>query len=826
MNNEAKIMNMFYRSETKPRIRERLISREQYLEFLEEQLEENRVLCVQGVEGVGVTTTLALFAKRHGNHCASYFNNGWSRYLLNPKAIVSSLQNQLEQANANIEDGNNEKNLTTWVYRLNKMTRGKNRYFYFVFDGFDNLPVVFVDGIKSVLAPLFNVSNARFIFSGDVQNLKQLLPEGTVLKQTNELLKFQENDVDGYLRGVAPYMEAEDISIFYDLSKKGNARLLTILTEKLQKYGVQKIRDFYQYSVDDFYAEDYEWIEAQEGNVQQLIALLAFCEIPMNRQMVRKTLQLSNEDVNGLLALCGDYVGETDDSTIELRSDDFRKYLRERMSGLKNDIELLLIDVIEKSTDMGEQFVYLPALYKHVKDNKQLVDYLTSENVQHYLVAQQSQAALNAQCEYGYNACTDFETQAAAYFRFAINRSVSRELEKNELSDTEIEALIAIGDDKKAYGLTQSVFLMEERLKCLLIIAQSGQHLSESMREEIDQQIDVLTTTINFEYIPDKALELAKLMLPVKMEKALEIIDRVAKVTKDRQQIDRLYTAISISFNNEGKADDNMTQRADIANSKIEDDGLRKMASVMRTIMKESTAAQVVAKMKELPASSQLYFLRFWIPDHKDLDDIGEAVEYAVRLVIDTSLTMMPKVTLLKMYCKPLPKINEEQVRKVVSLIDAVVATIKFPTVEYVKLQIQVVAALVKIDEADAKNRMENLYLEIDDLKDKALQAHCKALLLRNYENLGDKIEDWVMSGRELKEDILKDIFEVLGNSAYHLNRGGLREGCDSEDEHGREAVASLPAGSVGVCVAEGREASGLELLRPTVQSDLLRHDR
>ena len=138
MNNEAKIMNMFYRSETKPRIRERLISREQYLEFLEEQLEENRVLCVQGVEGVGVTTTLALFAKRHGNHCASYFNNGWSRYLLNPKAIVSSLQNQLEQANANIEDGNNEKNLTTWVYRLNKMTRGKNRYFYFVFDGFDN----------------------------------------------------------------------------------------------------------------------------------------------------------------------------------------------------------------------------------------------------------------------------------------------------------------------------------------------------------------------------------------------------------------------------------------------------------------------------------------------------------------------------------------------------------------------------------------------------------------------------------------------------------------------------------------------------------------
>ena len=790
MSNDTMIRDMFYMSEMKPRIRERLISREQYLDFLEGQLEENRVLCVQGEEGVGVTTTLALFAKRHGSHCASYFNNGWSRYLLSPKAIVCSLQKQLEQLvvrKVNV-DGNrneNEKKLTEWVYRLNKLTRSKNRYVYFVFDGFDNLPVVFVDGVRSVLAPLFSVESARFIFSGSAQNLKQLMPDGIEPKQTNELFKFQKNDVEGFLKEVDPKLEQDDMDMVYDLCKKGNARLLTILTKKLENHGMEKVRSYYQYDEDDFYAEDFDWIEEQKREVQQLMALLAFCEIPMNRQMVRKTLKLTDEATVGLLEQCGNYVEEGVEGTIALRSDDFRKYLRDRLSGLKNEIELLLIDVIEKSTDMGEQFVYLPALYKHVKDNRQLVDYLTSDNVQHYLVEQQSQAALNAQCEYGYNACTDFETQAAAYFRFAINRSVSREIEKNELSDTEIEALIAVGEDEKAYGLTQGVFLMEERLKCLLIIAQSGRHQSESMRKEIDRQIEVLAGAIKFEYIPDKALELAKLMLPVKMEKALEIIDRVAKVTKDRQQIDRLYTAISISFNNEGKTDDNMTQRADIANSKIEDDGLRKMATVMRTIMKESTAAQVVAKMKELPASSQLYFLRFWIPDHKGLADIGEAVEYAVRLVIDTSLTMMPKVTLLKAYCKPLPDMKEEQVRKVVTLIDAVVANIKFPTVEYVRLMILVVSAVVKYDEAGAKGRLEDLYFEIDELKDKALQAHCKALLLRNYDKLGDKIDEWVMSERELVKDILKDITEVLGSSAYHLK---VVEGpiaalvCTSED--------------------------------------------
>lgn len=764
---------MFYLSETKPRIRKDLISRESYLDFLDSQLEERRVLCVEGEEGVGVTTALALFARRHGSNCASYFNNGWSRHLLSPKAIIRSLLRQLTFFTKTELDPNEEETtLVNCIFRLNRLTRNKDKFIYFVFDGFDKLPAVYVTQIRDVLAPLFSVDNARFVFSGKVEDLKQLLPDGVEAKQTNELLKFQDNDVEGYLKGIDPDLTKDDIGTIFDLSKKGVARRLVILAEKLQKYGMDKINDYYSSIEDDFYAEDYDWIEEQEEKLQLLMALLTFTETPLNTQSVAKVLELTQEVTMQLLERCGDYVEVADDGYVALRSDDYRKYLYGRLERLKKEIELLMIKVIEKSTDMGEQFMLLPALYKHVKDNKQLVDYLTSDKVQHYIVEQRSQAALNEQCDYGFYACTDFETQAAQYFSFAINKSVSRELEKNELSDLEIEALIAIGDDEKAYGMTQSVFLMEEKLKCLLIIAQSGKHLSDAMREEINRQIDTLTDNIHFEHIPDKSIELALLMLPVKMEKALEIIDRVAKVTKDRQQIDRLYTAISLSFNNEGKPDDNnMSQRADLASSKIEDEGLRKMATVMKTVMEESTPAQVVEKMKGLPASHQLNFLRYWIPNHKKGEDVGDAVEYAVRLVIDTSQTTMPKVTLLKHYCKPLPEMPEKQVRTVVNLLDAVVANIKFPTVEYVKLMILVISAVVKFDKKDAEDRLVALYMEILDFKDKALQAHCKALLLRDFDKLGnpDDVEDWLgKKASELQDEILNDIDEVLGNSAYH----------------------------------------------------------
>lgn len=641
-----------------------------------------------------------------------------------------------------------------------------------MFDGFNSIPVEYIDTIKTVLSPLFGIENGRFLFSGTCENIKQLLPDGIVAKQSNEILRFQRNDVEEYLKNLSLEVTSEDADIVFDLSGKGLARKLAILTEKLQKEGVDKIQAYYSEMIEDFYEEDYRWIEDQEDrNLNLLMALLAFSERPLNRKIVANTLNLSEEATSTLIEHCEDYVKE-ENEILALRSDDFRKYLRVRLLRLKTDIELLQIDAIEKYGDFEEKFVYLPALYKHVNNKNALVGYLTSENVQHYLEKKESQAALNEQCEYGYRACNDFETQAAAYFRFAINRSVSREIEKNELYDSEIEALIAIGDDEKAFDLTQNVFLLEERLKCLLIIAQASKQLSDTMNEEINTQIDVLSDAIDYIHIPDKALELAKLMMPVNMEKALDIIDKVASVTKDHQQIDRLYTAISMSYNNEGKTDESNVTNADIVSTKIADDRLRKMATVMKSIMKTSTSAQVVAKMRELPTpSSQLYFLSFWIPDHNVREDIADAVLYAVKLVIDTSATSMPKVSFLRQFCKPLPRMKDEQVRTVVGMLDAVVANIKYPTIDYVKLVILVISAIAKFDKKEAQNRLQNLYLEILELKDMALQAHCKALLLRSYEQLGDKkdIEDCLLPAFELQDEILNDVLGVLKNSAYHL---------------------------------------------------------
>ena len=74
-------------------------------------------------------------------------------------------------------------------------------------------------------------------------------------------------------------------------------------------------------------------------------------------------------------------------------------------------------------------------------------------------------------------------------FRFSLNKATSREIERNELWDHEISALIAVGQHAKALALAQTVYLSEERLKCFLIIARKPQGLSADDQAMLKENI-------------------------------------------------------------------------------------------------------------------------------------------------------------------------------------------------------------------------------------------------------------------------------------------------------------------------------------------------
>ena len=753
-------------SESMPVVPEAIITREQYMDLFDSKFITQKVLIINGTSGVGISTLMALYAQRHANECASYFVTKWSRAMLNTQVIDESMVKQLKHYVS--ENTNDVNTLTPLIHKANNESRKKKGNVYFVIDGLDLLPLAYTDSIKRILSQLYGINNAKFLFSGDAERIKQLVPAPDNVTPTIEILPFSKPEIRSYLMSINDKLETEQVETLCMMSR-GMADRLHVITEKIgSPEGIKLLLELDANATDDLYAYDMTVIDADELS-ELFMSLLVFSEYPLSKQVLQKALNISSEEYERIYVQFAAYLAEKD-GVIIFRSDVFRKYLLEKLKAKKNQVELILISILEQE-DVAKAYDYLPALYNQQHQKETLVRYLTSDKVQHYLEAQKSQAALNKQCDFGFNACVNFEAQMPAYFRFAISRSASREIEKNELADAEIEALMSIGEYEKALALSQNVFLQEEKLKCLLIIAQYQDKLTLSTRNELISQIETLTQIIQFEQIPDKAIELAKLMLPINFVKALTIIDRVAKITKDKSQLDRLYAAISVSYNNEGKQTTDNLSKEDIAESRIVDSELRQMATVMKTIMRESSVEYVIREMTKLPTvTSQLYFLHFWIPDHKNTEKIEKAINYALKLVIEASNTTIPKVSFIRRFCEPLPLVPKESIISIVAMIDAVISSIKYPTIEYVELQLLIIAALKKVSDVKAGNRAFELYYEIDALTDMSIQAHCKALLLRDFDKIGaSDMEKWIMPSFALQKDLTDSISDLLSRSAYHI---------------------------------------------------------
>lgn len=759
------IRTMCSYSETMPEVPFKIILREQYLNLFDQQFDEHKILAVKGQDGVGVSTVMALYAQRHANSCASYFNTTWSQSMLDIRVVERSLVNQLCYY---IGEDKDVEMLHTLIHKVNNVARKKKENVYFVLDRFDLLPLAYTDAIKQLLSQLYGINNARFLFSGDINRIKQLVPDPEEVFSTNDILPFSKSDVYLYLQSLNQEITPEQADVLYEMSK-GIGERLHIIVDKMRKEGVDALLDMYYNNISDLYALDYEEVQKVEHGIS-FMSLLTFSEYPLSKAIIMTCMEISPEKLDDILNQFEPYI-TNENGVVSLRSNVFRKYLQTKLRAQKAKVDLMLISILEKET-VEEAFDYLPALYIQHRKRETLVAYLTSDKVQHYLEDQQSQAALNKQCDYGYKACTNFDAQMPAYFRFAVNRSASREIEKNKLTDSEIDALMSVGDYERAFVLAQNVFLHEERLKCFLLIAQYQNKLPVQTRQELLSQIASLTRIIQFEQIPDKAIELAKLMLPVNFVEALTIIDRVAKVTKDKQQLNRLYAAISVSYNHEGKQSSDAPTKEDLVETKIEDDELRQMATVMKTILQDSSVEHVIQQMDKLPtATSKLYFLHFWIPNHKKSEHIEDAIRYALKLTIDESNTTIPKVSFIRRFCEPLPLVAPEYVEELVQMIDSVVTSIKYPTVEYVELQLLVIAALKNVDIVKAEERVIELYYEIDDLSDKSIRAHCKAFLLRDFDKLGAReMEKWIgKASFELQEELTNDIADLLSKSAYHI---------------------------------------------------------
>lgn len=506
---DGTVVNMYYYSDSRPEPVEHEIIRKAVLDLIENRLEDNNVLCLYGDDGVGVTTLLSQFVQKNATHCVSYFYDGLSVMWLNPEVMEHSIVEQLywfvfgSDEHFNRNDVQNHTLATLWT-RVSRKIKNENRPLYFAFDGFDDLPMEKKESVKHLLANM-DWSRGRFIFTGKKDKIKELLPADNNLSiSEHEITPFEQADIREYFRKAQNNLSENELDFLCDITRGNGHRMEIVLHRYIKRNRLQDLLQSNVTGESDLYDEDFQSLfMGTDSLTENFFALLTYADFSLQKSIEAAILNISIEDLDKIAASYRDFVCISTNECYKLSQPGFHKYLKRKLKNLKQETELRILHELQKHKNEVTYTRVIPTLMKSLRQTENLVSYLSNENMQQILITGQSQAALNEQCEFGYNACsTKIGRYASAIFRFAVNRSMSRETEKNELWDYELEALLATGHIEQALALAQNVYLSEERLKSFLIIARRKKLLSsydyDIVKDNIDQLVSFSVFTTDY----------------------------------------------------------------------------------------------------------------------------------------------------------------------------------------------------------------------------------------------------------------------------------------------------------------------------------------
>ena len=769
---EGKVLDMTSFSSTFPECVDNELWREIHLSICEEKLLHGKVLCLTGEKGVGMTTFLSQFSRSHATNCVSYYYNGFDRIRLHAEVMERDITEQLYWFATQCSCPSDVTHISDVYSKVMKRLRQtKGGMIYFVFDGFDDIPAEYLENIRKLMVSL-QWEKAHFLFSGKKEKIETLF--NTTAKWSVDevpLLRFSEADANEYFRRSHPDISAEHLHQLYKISRGNASRMNDLRTKFLDK---ARIEDLMIDDIDgnsDLNQEDFSTICADSHPATiPLFTLLSYIEVDCDIPFAAQVLQITIEDAQTLVNRYSEYITLKDDGNIRLRTETFRKYLCERLVDHRRDVSLRLIRVLEDMPTDSRYSVALPALYKSMGLNDELIRHLSADNIQRILAEGHSQASLNVQCGFGYEACAvHAERHKQDIFRFSLHRAASREIERNALWDYEISALLSLGQHAKALALAQTVYLSEERLKCLLLIAQKPGGLSPDDQAVLKDTIRQLVKEIRFEDIPDKSMELAKLLLPIDYKAAIDIVDRVAKSHKENVNTDRIFSQFSL-FDPIDLEDDEA--RRDLARSKIQNTTLRELVDATKTLFSKDDVETFLEAIKCLPNyAQQLQLLCYWLPAHKEKEGIGKAVLEALRLIVADSDMEMPKARVLSVVARLIDTMSREQMEEGLRYVNSLGDTIMHPTPDYVDAMISVIEGSRKVLPEKSQTLLEALYVFVDDLKDRGMWLTCRAKLLGHFDTLGNNslVSETIGTKEVLRRDLKEKAWHLLSSTAYHI---------------------------------------------------------
>jgi|GEM_PF-1820417 len=771
------VINLPYYNYLFPDLPADLIKRDAHIDAINRNLKKFDAIFIDGEHGVGKTTLLADFALKYQFNAISYFITPTFNYTYHPTCFKEIIFKQLHFYALGEESKEQEAiddslfNRYPELLRKIKKDAKEDKYLYFILDGLSEIPKSDLEALRNIIGNL-PWKKAKFIFSGSAENIGDLLPK-SITHKTIDLPNFGFSETKEYFKDLASATDQE-LQEIHHICQNGLPEKLSQVKRICTEIG--SITNFLSEEINEkTNLFDLEWKKTDNSETQNLIlSLIAFNENQFNIAKISKTINIDEARILCELTTLP-FIKITEQTPVFI-SDSFKSFAQKKLAYNRDTILSSLIDYYENNPTDNDSIYNLPNTLKTAKRWKDLINFLSLETFIKLMEKSQSLGVLRRQFDFGLDASKQMNDSLrfnGDYLRFVMHKSSLKEIEKYSMWENEVEALIGLGEYNRAFALANSAFLKEDKLKMLAILAK--QRRVNKLDEDLilKEQIKDLYSQIDFMPIKEKGYEIASYLVYSYFDLAIELVEILSKNQTENKSDEYAFAYLSffaVDANNKSKK---QIADLDLINSKIKDNEVKSLTNAFRSFSSEYSAEQIINIADGLSHNRRKIFLiRGWILNNKEKEGVDKVMEYALNTIITSSDENVPNTIIMSEISSPLAHIKDDKtIMKLVGLLDSQKNIIKKPTKDYVKWQLTIFEALHRTDPSLAKDRVFEIFLLIDEIKDLSIKTDCLTLLWLKLIELdkNQNIEKDLGNKISIEQEIKFNLNKLFAETAFHF---------------------------------------------------------
>ena len=750
------------------------VSRENLLDTIERIFKsDSDILIIEGNDGIGKTTLLAQFARRHNDSVLSLFIKPASRLSYLPQYLKEILCEQINCISPNnLIDSSpmNDLLLPNQLSKLQKIALRNKKIFYFVIDGLYDLPEEDFHIQNIILQEILPIGfeGFRFLLSGDLKKLPQSIQK-TLSCKAFQLPNFSLDETKRYLKDLKL-----DNNILEDIHKmcQGIPEHLASISRRIQSGDkIQNIFDEDPEKLPDFLGIEWRKIKEASDEQKMILALITFGRKIYSTKEISKILNLDllliEESLKSFTILRAD----SKNKCIDFVSESLRNFAAKHLQDKKEEVTNLIIDDLLKDTESEGTLNSLPDYYEQAERFNDLLDYLNPEYFSKIFEHSQSFYPVHQRAEMGLKYSQKLN-QEKELMRFSMQKSVITELEKTEIWKSEIEALMALKHYGSALALAHSAIFKEDKLHLLTTVAKIKCEEGLTPEPELLEEIKLLYKQIDHKYHAKRATEIASNLISFNPDLAIELIDESINIQGDEEDHDWAFAKLSILALATNYNESLPSDIAERVQSRIRDPKLHKFTHALSMSYGKLSASEVIEKAETLEVQNRLFFIRNWLNKNQNEEKTADIIDYALDILIKNT-PYTPKTRDLREIASSLPYVSDKKrAKELLGRFDSLKGTIENlgTTVDYIRLQLLLAQAESKYDFEAASNRVLEIYWYIAKIDELTTKSECLAWMVSTFNKIDSQ---GILEKKEgilaiTEQELKSSIKELLNTTADH----------------------------------------------------------